>query len=609
MMTMIKKQWHRWRNTGLALGVVWSLGLWQLVISPLNRGIHERSVDLNASLAIAKAIAHGQVYMRDIFEQRGLYYYWWLTPVRWLGANGAYHWLWLVEMVSLTICWYLLKQVWQWYQPHRAAWGNWAATGVIAVWLVNQSLADPSIVASPDVWSLLPTVFVLTGWLYWLHQGETTGHYPLVKAQWLVLAGLALGYVANIKYACIGVIVGTFIAYGLWLIKQQRWLALVKAVSWSVLGLALSFVPLVLATALTHSTGVYLRRYFLDNAQSLAWPVGPGLVYYSGAGLLIIATMGPGLLLLTFNHEQRYWMRQWWWLMTLLWANVGILAIGRLGYAYAINLLAPLSVWGLTTVGSQNRWLKAGTKGQQALIRSLQGAVLVLVLGATVIVHGPTLPVDVRSGKDVQAHWDLQAVRNEPLAKQSRMVHQYGDGELITFGTISNTEYLLNNSYPTDFYFDQTTMSYERYPASADAQMQMLERAQPKWVVMSNPQLQGYRKITGHSPRANWQRLGQTLSKWMPMATVSAQYERFLAKEHRDEYQVVRLNHQVNRTLVPKALLEHYVLVDIATEPDSRAAQVDEPVSVRTLWLRKSDWRQLAGNRPRAKINVMQNER
>lgn len=58
--------------------------------------------DLNINLSVAQSVAHGLVYFKDIFEQRGLYYILLLLPGAYLPNYYLFKgWIFLLELISV----------------------------------------------------------------------------------------------------------------------------------------------------------------------------------------------------------------------------------------------------------------------------------------------------------------------------------------------------------------------------------------------------------------------------------------------------------------------------------------------------------------------------
>ena len=100
----ISKQ--EWKNFLYYYGLPCSLLVLALLFMSWASPIYQHAYiaqDMNASFAISKAIAHGEVYFKDIFEQRGLYFYLLQLSAGYLPYYQAKVVVWVLEVINFLL--------------------------------------------------------------------------------------------------------------------------------------------------------------------------------------------------------------------------------------------------------------------------------------------------------------------------------------------------------------------------------------------------------------------------------------------------------------------------------------------------------------------------
>lgn len=175
-------------------------------------------------------------------------------------------------------------------------------------------------------------------------------------------------------------------------------------------------------------------------------------------------------------------------------------------------------------------------------------------------------------------HNQVTNLNSDASYKQGQIVKNNGGGSIEVYGDVARSIYQWADSYPTLKYFDQTTIPYKSQPQAGDSQYDYINKKQATWV--QTP-------VTGLSDndvnpkdtkefiryQQDHNKNDYTNSESSLGASIDAPRERALA--HPNEYTNIIYGHNDKysfvMTVVPKALIKNYVLVDASRVYDKTA--------------------------------------
>lgn len=538
-----------------------------MVTSPLYHFAYNLT-DFNCTMSVAKALAHGQVYFKDIFEQRGIYLYF----IHLVGGLMPYYaaktCIWILEVLNLLGVYWLTLKIGALFNNKKT---YYYSTAAILIFILFMPCSNNT--ADPEEWCLIPIVYSI----YLAFKQKFT-----LKDSWLL--GIAMGYVINIKYSLMLIIAGLYFAVGLRMLFQKQFKQFGKTVLSAILGVTTGFIPAIVYFASTNSLDKWLKYYFLDNASSinLTNSVHILLYYVLTMGLFLCFTAWPIVTLIyKINLTQKLNI-----LSQLIWGILGILLIGRAGIGYFLPIIMYLGV--LAAIGTPNIDFKAAPK----IFKIAMAVVQVFVVCCYAYKSLSYIGFDNGIVRIPNITYYNEARAKRPSYYASRMIDKFGDGKVLTYQTITNDIYMYNNEYPRLFYFDQTTMSYYKYPESLQAQNKYLATSEPKWVehttsVERQPNGMSDKELAHQEAiYAKRQRKSNTYS----LAEVTAGIE---WKEHAmDQFikyptQPVKLKdgtYYVRFTL-PKVLVKNYKLVYLGMAGHDKSIEG----SMQMLWVRNNE--------------------
>lgn len=442
--------------------------------SPIYRFAYD-AVDMNVSWAISKAIYHGQVYFRDIFEQRGIYFYL-LQPFT---AFLPYYWaktcIWVLEVANMYGLYLIFAKTFLLVlgknKKRTAYWYAIFLTGILPFTPVMSNLG------APEEFSLMPISYV--GYLY----AKFTKTHDLTWKNNLLL-GILFGYVINVKYSVSGAIVGFYLGYGFYLLFKKEFKKFFQTVGVAFGGLAIGEIPALIYFGANNALGNYFKRYFFDNASSfnLSFVLQSIFVVLFTGSILTLLLIFPFYIFLSKTHKQD---RASFRIAMFIFAGTlfGLIAIGRSGVAYAL----PLTIVIFSFCGP---YLWAVKYYRKPVMSAL------LVLASIGMLYSVVSIIKVGGGFTAIAYMRTPSLsyyrKNNtkgPEYKLSRMIGNYGGGNIMTLSSISSNEFNFNKEYPRLFYFDQTAMSFKQYPYSVYGQLRYVRQSKPDWIVYSDGQL------------------------------------------------------------------------------------------------------------------------
>lgn len=548
-------------------------------LSPLYHYTYS-TVDVNCTLAISKAVGKGQVYFRDIFEQRGIYLYLMQIYAAWVSNFTAKNLLFLTECVNLALAWTITYKIARFkVDPYKAS----LYTNIIWLLLVSSPVFD--LPANPEELCMCIGLYALYLTIYF-------NKYHTVHLSQSLILGIGMGYILNLKYSNLGITSGFFFGFGIYLLFKKQFNYFAKTALTAILGVFIGSIPAIMYFSVNNALHYYIKGYFLDNASSFNLQVIPNASLVYLISLVVVLTFALGGIIMGFSALNKD--TKWILMSIIVFTFFGVYAIGRSGPNYVLPLcliMATLFVLGnhdFITLYFKKKSTWRFIYLTWVIIVSFVTCYFTVLNGSTNTNFGLRIP-RIANIKRLNTKQDNYYM--------SRMINHFGGGKVITFGAITNDIYAYNNEYPKNYYFDQTTMPYTRYPKSFLAQLNYLKNGEADWAVIDES---AYVMPDGYSLKTLNKALKTTndtmqLRHNLSYAMVSAPREWY--NVHPDKIHNVKTQyiydknhhaHFVLNTTIPKVLLKNYDLVYLAflyDRPVKATSALTTDVSL--LWVKK----------------------
>ncbi|QMU08317.1 glycosyltransferase family 39 protein [Levilactobacillus suantsaii] len=213
------------------------------------------SPDNNAFFTTGKAMMHGQVLYKDIFEQKGPYVYL-LHGLVYLVSHRSFILIYGVEALTLIAAMYLTYRIARLILPTPQALLMGILSPALFLYHPYYDYGDTvEFFAVPLILSLIYLVLLLAE--------DRQG----VQSWWYFLQGLFVGIIFLSKYTLLGGWIAFYLFMLVALIRDRDWPLLRRLVGWSLLGFLVATVPWAIYFAVTHSFGALINVYFLFNMR------------------------------------------------------------------------------------------------------------------------------------------------------------------------------------------------------------------------------------------------------------------------------------------------------------------------------------------------------
>lgn len=400
--------------------------------------------DLNINLSVAQSVAHGLIYFKDIFEQRGLYYILLLLPGAYLPNYYLFKgWVFLLELISVFLSCYLLNKI-----SKKYYWN------VILILL----LLFPIVLLSkyePEE-ALMPCYFYLAYLVF----------NKKINNQTIFITGLLFGFTIQVKYGAIGAFIGFYLAYGFYLLFKQQFKMFGQTVLYAFSGLLIMQIPVFIYWFIANKTlsnvNIYFKHYFFNNGRNFAFMPNVSSIDIIALVMVILVFAGIWPIVkgvINLNIEQR--IIYFAMLFSAIYCST---LIGHYITNYAVPIMCLIIA--LMSYGfAQNQTIKKSVKISLNILASA-----IFSIYAVLTVYNIHDNFVSPTKFNCQAHF-------------GQIIKKYHGGNILAYNMIPSNIWLSSNTYPKLYYFDRVNISYYNNPNIYKTQYNYLIQAKPRWVV------------------------------------------------------------------------------------------------------------------------------
>lgn len=214
------------------------------------------SPDNNAFFSVGKAMMHGIVPYRDIFEQKGPYVYL-LHGIAYLIAHRSFIVIFFVGITALVSAMILT------YKISRVLKLGELPAFLMAILSPMLFLFHPYYDYGDTVeFFVLPFLLSLIYIILLIGQGNNQ-----ISNKSLFMQGLIVGIIFLSKYTLLGAWIVFYIMLGIYFLVNKKWQQLKKMVIWSGAGFLVAVIPWLIYFLITNSLGAFINVYFLFNTK------------------------------------------------------------------------------------------------------------------------------------------------------------------------------------------------------------------------------------------------------------------------------------------------------------------------------------------------------
>jgi hypothetical protein len=458
----------------------------------------DTSPDNNAFFTVGKAMMHGIVPYKDIFEQKGPYVYFW-HGLAYLVSHRSFIFIFISEiavLIAAMILTYKLARLLK--LAELPAFLAAVLSPMLFLYHPYYNYGDTvEFFALPLLLSLIYLVFLLD-------RQTSVSHW------WYFAQGLFVGIIFLSKYTLLGGWIAFYLADGVYLLLKKRWHELGRLVLWSGLGFLLATVPWLLYFLATGSLKAFINVYILFNTKvymTSSVSFFSNLIqsailvahFYLSDVLFFILGIGGTLLIMFRQTVLTTKFARTLYLVVFL--GCDLLALygyqaGSLYQYYQLVYFAFFVVPFIYLLNAFFTWVHLPAADDPFVILGTLILSVFLVLGVNNNV------VSSRLFPNNQAITKRNTTKPQQPAQVEfgRIMRQHSaQPTLLNYGSIDMGFYTASGAVPTTYYFQNYNIPEKAAPQILRAQRNVIRRHQVQWVVVNTPAKQSVREWDGDS--------------------------------------------------------------------------------------------------------------
>ena len=425
-------------------------------------------VDSNAALTIGRGMINGTVVYRDLFDQRGPYFYF-IHAISALISDHSFTGVFILEVIFSTIFLYYSYKTLLIYTTDKAA-----IFGLPLVSLLIYHSKAFAVGDSPEEF-ILPLITISFYYLLLLMHGNGTW---LGNKFNLVLNGFAFGAVFWIKFNAAGFWIGWFLIIFFFLISKRKYREILPFALNFFAGFILSCLPVIMYFSLNCAWSFLIESYFIVNifyypsSVSFSSPIKiyAENIYQSLIQDFSFAFTMAGIILfgVTGKNERRR-LERLTPLVCFIFLSLGVY-VGRMAPVYYRFVFLAFTILAFVMIcqALAKKLLLDELSMRYAIIFSLLS--LILISTMSFIISGRI---------------EFSRIKRVDLAqyKIGEIVKEKEDASLLNYFFIDGGFYLGADIIPDVRFFQKANLSYIKFPQMQDEQKRYIEEGLIDFIV------------------------------------------------------------------------------------------------------------------------------
>lgn len=466
-------------------------------------------VDANAFVTVGKALAHGQVLYKDIFEQKGPFLYFAHTLAYWLSPGRPFVGVYALETLSMSACLFFAGKITRLFLKRVYLFLTVPLFCAAVLFSFCFVLGD-----SAEEFCL---PFIMAG-IYLILQYFQHVYPAPARRGMLVGCGVMAGVILWVKYTLLGFWIGWLLGLLASFAAIKHYKHIITGSLWFLFGMLVASLPVLIYVALTNSLWDLYYAYFYINIT--AYPVrGEGgflgaffaniwRSFYKNPFISIPWGIGLALLWACPRNKLAIWAR-----IVLTVSGLAALVatvVSQQVFDYYFLICAPFALLGIVGVLSWVEKIK-----MSELIPGAAAPVVCAGLWALTVIAHPN------------AH-DLHKKREDLVQFVFADIIQETPGAtLLNYDSLDLGFYTAADIVPNVKYFMKQNIPYEKFPKNQDAQTQYIREAKTDYVVLLTNQAAAENNIPLNE---NYERIAQ-----MQYSAYIEDYDYMLYKRRNEE--------------------------------------------------------------------------
>ncbi|MED4839844.1 MULTISPECIES: hypothetical protein [Heyndrickxia] len=435
-------------------------------------------VDANAFFTVGKGMANGLVPYRDLFEQKGPLLYA-LHAIAYTISHKTFLGVYCLESAAMFINLIFIQKISNLYLKRLP---SMLVTVIFPVFFLNSNFFRFGDSAEEFV-----TPFLIIFFYFVLKRLKKESDFTF--SWWVyLLNGFMAGCVFWIKFTLIGAWMGFYFALFIIFIVQKKWMDVVRAVFFTIIGLFLSCVPWLFYFGLHHAISdlieVYLRFNLFMYPSQLSF-IGKlincavlfGEFFNRNWETKLIMMIG----IVDFLFTRKYLVHklQKYLLASMISFLILGVYIGGRSYPYYYLIIVPIIMFGLISIAYY----------LQSTYEKFDYNVLNHVNWDVVFVTA-FLSLLLCFGYNSNIKESKFFVRFPPAQQTfAKVINQTANPTLLNYGDLDGGFYLAANLVPNVKYFEKQNIDPKVYPENMQAQNRYIMEKKVKFVVIRKSRL------------------------------------------------------------------------------------------------------------------------
>lgn len=459
------------------------------------------SPDNNCFFTVGKALMHGIIPYKDVFEQKGPYVYL-IHGIAYLINHYSLVGIFPFEVISLFFTIYIVYKIALLYTDREYAY-------VVAILSPTFQLFHPYYDYGDTVESLLfPAMLSL---IYVVLRGDKD-NFNISRTSW-VLQGFLVGLTFLMKYTLLGSWIIFYISIFTYYLIHKFWRKIIKLIQWSLVGFLLAVLPWLIFFILTKSLPAFIHVYFYENMHTYMLSNNSffakfieSLTIYSSFlrddPLIFLCGFLGYVYLLASNTIFKTTVGKTIFVLMMI-VNAAFIVYGYhpsqvyqyYELAFFPYLLVPMA---FIIIRLLNHFkFKVNSQNESFVI---MGSILIsffLVLGVNNnILSSRIFPnnasVTLRTTNHPQE--PAQIVFGNIMRKESN-----SHPTMLNYGSIDMGFYTTSGALPSNYYFQNYNISYQKDSRILDDQQNTIKEHKVQWIVLNTPMGKTIRQWHGDS--------------------------------------------------------------------------------------------------------------
>ncbi|EEI24982.1 ArnT family glycosyltransferase [Lentilactobacillus hilgardii] len=459
------------------------------------------SPDNNCFFTVGKALMHGILPYKDVFEQKGPYVYL-MHGIAYLLSSRSLLGMFPFEVLSLFLSMYIVYKIARMYTFQLAACA-------IAILIPFFQLFHPYYNYGDTVESLLfPAIL---GLIYTLLKGDRN-HFVISRWLWS-LQGFLVGLTFFMKYTLLGGWIIFYLAMFAYYLKHKSWKEVSKMIRWSLLGFLVAIVPWLIFFLATHSLSAFFHVYFYENMHiymlsdnSVFAKFIESLTIYSSflrqdPLIFVCGFIGYIYLLFSKSAFKTTWGKMLFVMMMVV--NAAFIVYGyhpnQVYQYYELAFFPYLVIPSIFAFVNAIKKFDVKINDQNESIVLLSCALLsfFLVLGVNDnILSSKIFPNNgsVTLNQTNKPQQPAQVEFGNIMRAQSN-----GRPTMLNYGSIDMGFYTTSGALPNTYYFQNYNIEYDKAPQILNGQLNVIKNHKVQWIVLNTPAGKQINKWSGYS--------------------------------------------------------------------------------------------------------------